>query len=113
MWTPAANSLMIVEKIPAAWLVQIRDAGYGLMYQYPEQFSKIVRTFLETTWFDQNLAFLCVYDEQVRYSKTDQKISLKGLDFWLKIVAYNEIAPDSHRYYFYDFQKHHESFTRL
>jgi len=49
MWTPAANSLMIVEKIPAAWLVQIRDAGYGLMYQYPEQFSKIVRTFLETT----------------------------------------------------------------
>jgi pimeloyl-ACP methyl ester carboxylesterase len=49
MWTPAANSLMIVEKIPAAWLVQIRDAGHGLMYQYPEQFSKIVRTFLETT----------------------------------------------------------------
>jgi pimeloyl-ACP methyl ester carboxylesterase len=49
MWTPAVNSLMIVEKIPAAWLVQIRDAGHGLMYQYPEQFSKIVRTFLETT----------------------------------------------------------------
>jgi len=49
IWTPAANSLMIVEKIPAAWLVQIRDAGHRLMYQYPEQFSKIVRTFLETT----------------------------------------------------------------
>jgi pimeloyl-ACP methyl ester carboxylesterase len=49
IWTPAANSLMIVEKSPAAWLVQIRDAGHGLMYQYPEQFSKIVRTFLETT----------------------------------------------------------------
>jgi pimeloyl-ACP methyl ester carboxylesterase len=49
IWTPAANSLMIVEKIPSAWLVQIRDAGHGLTYQYPEQFSKIVRTFLETT----------------------------------------------------------------
>jgi hypothetical protein len=43
-------------------------------------------------------------DEQVRYSKTDQKISLKGLDFWLKIVAYNEIALDIRRYYFYDFR---------
>ena len=64
------------------------------MYQYPEQFSKIVRTFLETTWFDLNLHFLSVYDEQVRYSKTDQKISLKGLDFWLKIVAYNETTLD-------------------
>ena len=48
VWTPAANSLMIVEKIPGAWLVQIRDAGHGLMYQYPDQFSKIVSTFLQT-----------------------------------------------------------------
>jgi pimeloyl-ACP methyl ester carboxylesterase len=40
IWTPADNSLMITEKIPGAWLVQIRDAGHGLMYQYPEQFSK-------------------------------------------------------------------------
>lgn len=48
IWTPAANSLMIVEKIPAAWLVQIRDAGHGLMYQYPDKFSKVVSTFLQT-----------------------------------------------------------------
>ena len=33
IWTPAANSLMIAEKVPAAWLIQIRDSGHGLMYQ--------------------------------------------------------------------------------
>ena len=41
IWTPAANSLMIAEKIPGAWLSQIRDAGHGLMYQYPDKFSKV------------------------------------------------------------------------
>jgi pimeloyl-ACP methyl ester carboxylesterase len=46
IWTPAANSLMIAEKIPGAWLVQIRDAGHGLMYQYPDKFSKVISTFL-------------------------------------------------------------------
>jgi pimeloyl-ACP methyl ester carboxylesterase len=45
---PAANSLIIVEKIPGSWLVQIKGGGHGLMYQYPEQFSKIVKAFLET-----------------------------------------------------------------
>jgi pimeloyl-ACP methyl ester carboxylesterase len=44
---PDGNSLMIVDKIPAAWLVQIRDAGHGLMNHYPDQFNKIVSTFLE------------------------------------------------------------------
>jgi pimeloyl-ACP methyl ester carboxylesterase len=46
---PAANSLILVQKIPGAWLVQIKGAGHGLMYQYPEQFSEIVKTFLENT----------------------------------------------------------------
>jgi pimeloyl-ACP methyl ester carboxylesterase len=46
---PAANSLIIIQKIPGAWLVQMKGAGHGLMYQYPEQFSKIVETFLENT----------------------------------------------------------------
>jgi pimeloyl-ACP methyl ester carboxylesterase len=45
--TPSANSLLIAEKIPGAWLVQINGAGHGLMYQYPQKFSKIVKTFLE------------------------------------------------------------------
>ncbi len=48
VYTPAANSLMIASKIPGAWLVQIRDAGHGLMYQYPDEFSRIVSTFLQT-----------------------------------------------------------------
>jgi pimeloyl-ACP methyl ester carboxylesterase len=47
IWTPAANSLMIAERIPGAWLVQMRDAGHGLMYQYPDEFSRVVSTFLQ------------------------------------------------------------------
>lgn len=48
VWLPATNSLMIVEKIPGAWLVQIKNAGHGLMNQYPDKFSKVVSTFLES-----------------------------------------------------------------
>jgi hypothetical protein len=47
LYTPAANSLMIAKKVPAAWLVQIRDSGHGLMYQYADKFTKVVSTFLE------------------------------------------------------------------
>jgi pimeloyl-ACP methyl ester carboxylesterase len=47
--TPAANSVQITEHIPGAWLVQMKGGGHGLMYQYPEQFSKIVKIFLENT----------------------------------------------------------------
>ena len=43
--TLAANSLIMTW----AWLVQMKGAGHGLMYQYPEQLSKIVETFLENT----------------------------------------------------------------
>jgi pimeloyl-ACP methyl ester carboxylesterase len=45
IFTPAGNSLMIVGKIPSAWLVQIRDAGHGLMNEYPDQFNRIISTF--------------------------------------------------------------------
>jgi pimeloyl-ACP methyl ester carboxylesterase len=48
IWTPAANSLMIAEKVPVAWLVQITDSGHGLMYQFPDKFTKVVLTFLES-----------------------------------------------------------------
>jgi pimeloyl-ACP methyl ester carboxylesterase len=48
IWIPATNSLMIAEKIPGAWLSQIRDAGHGLMYQYPDKFNKVISTFLQT-----------------------------------------------------------------
>jgi hypothetical protein len=30
--SPPANSVMIAEKIPGAWLVQIRGGGHGLMF---------------------------------------------------------------------------------
>ena len=46
---PHANALVIVGKIPGAWLVQIKDAGHAVMFQYPEEIGKIVNTFLSTT----------------------------------------------------------------
>jgi pimeloyl-ACP methyl ester carboxylesterase len=45
---PPANSIMLAEKIPGAWLVQIRGGGHGIMWQVPNEFSAIVQTFLET-----------------------------------------------------------------
>jgi pimeloyl-ACP methyl ester carboxylesterase len=47
--TPPANSLLITERIPGAWLVQMKEGGHGLMYQYPEKFSSILLIFLSTT----------------------------------------------------------------
>jgi pimeloyl-ACP methyl ester carboxylesterase len=46
---PTNNSLIIAQKIPGAWLVQFRGAGHGLMYQYPEELSTVLQTFLTTT----------------------------------------------------------------
>ena len=48
-YQPYVNSLKIVEKIPGAWLVQIKDAGHAVMDQYPDEMSKIMQTFLSTT----------------------------------------------------------------
>ena len=31
------NSLIIAQKIRGAWLIQIKEAGHGVMYQYPEK----------------------------------------------------------------------------
>ena len=47
--TPAANSLRIAKVILGSWFVPIKGGGHGLMYQYPEQSSNIVKTFLENT----------------------------------------------------------------
>jgi pimeloyl-ACP methyl ester carboxylesterase len=44
---PAANSLIIAGKIPGSWLVQIKDAGHGLMYQYPDKLSKVCKHFFQ------------------------------------------------------------------
>ena len=45
---PSENSLVITERIPGAWLVQFKGAGHGLMYQYPDLFTNIVKIFLDT-----------------------------------------------------------------
>ena len=46
---PAANSLIIAEKIPGAWLVQMKNAGHQITSQYPDEIGKILNTFLMTT----------------------------------------------------------------
>jgi pimeloyl-ACP methyl ester carboxylesterase len=46
---PLQDSLMLAGRIPGSWLVQIRDAGHGLMYQYPSEFNRVLITFLENS----------------------------------------------------------------
>lgn len=46
---PPANSLLLAEKIPGAWLVQIKGGGHGVMWQYPQQFTTVLETFLSIT----------------------------------------------------------------
>jgi len=46
---PAANSLIIAEKIPGAWLVQMKNAAHQITSQYPDEIGKILNTFLSTT----------------------------------------------------------------
>jgi len=48
LYVPHNNSFKIVEKIPGAWLVQIKDAGHAVMDQYPDEIGKILQTFLST-----------------------------------------------------------------
>ena len=43
------NSLIIVGKIPGAWLIRIKDAGHALFVQYSDEINKILHTFLSTT----------------------------------------------------------------
>jgi pimeloyl-ACP methyl ester carboxylesterase len=44
--TPPENSRIIAERVPSSWMIRIRGGGHGLMYQYPEEFTNIVLTFL-------------------------------------------------------------------
>lgn len=45
--TPPQNSFIIGKRIPGAWIVQLKGGGHGLMYQFPEKFSRIILAFLE------------------------------------------------------------------
>lgn len=46
---PHVNSLKIAEKVPGAWLVQIKNASHAVVNQYPAEVGKIMNTFLPTT----------------------------------------------------------------
>ena len=48
-YQPHENSLVLAEKIPGAWLVQIENAAHAVMDQYPDEIGKILQTFLSTT----------------------------------------------------------------
>jgi pimeloyl-ACP methyl ester carboxylesterase len=48
-YQPHENSLILAEKIPGAWLVQIENAAHAVMDQYPDEIGKILHTFLSTT----------------------------------------------------------------
>ena len=48
-YVPHGNALILASKIPGAWLVQIKDAGHGIIFQYPDEIGKILNTFLTTT----------------------------------------------------------------
>jgi pimeloyl-ACP methyl ester carboxylesterase len=43
----APDSMTLAEGIPGSWLIRIRDAGHGLMYQHPDVFNELLMTFLE------------------------------------------------------------------
>ncbi len=42
------NAFVIGGRVPGAWVIQVPGGGHGMMYQYPEQFGRIVTFFLET-----------------------------------------------------------------
>jgi len=46
--TPPKNSFIIAQRIPGSWVVQLKEGGHGVMYQYPKQMSRIIHTFIET-----------------------------------------------------------------
>lgn len=46
--TVPANSIQIAEKIPGSWVIQIKGGGHAMMMQYPDKFTKIVDTFLQS-----------------------------------------------------------------
>jgi pimeloyl-ACP methyl ester carboxylesterase len=46
---PAANSIMMAQRIPDSWLVIIEGTGHGAMWQVPNEFTVDIQNFLETT----------------------------------------------------------------
>jgi pimeloyl-ACP methyl ester carboxylesterase len=46
--TPPRNSIILHEGLPNSELLEIENAGHGLMYQYPERLSEAVLSFLSS-----------------------------------------------------------------
>ncbi len=46
--TPVQNALMIADATPGAWLIQIRGAGHGVLFQEPEYSAQIMELFLRS-----------------------------------------------------------------
>lgn len=44
--TPVKNAVMIADAIPAAWLIQVKGAGHGVLFQNPEYFAQFIELFL-------------------------------------------------------------------
>lgn len=42
-----ANAFVIGGRIPVSWVIQVPGGGHGMMYQFPEQFGRVVTFFLE------------------------------------------------------------------
>jgi hypothetical protein len=38
---PVPNSLLLAERIPGAWLVQIHGGGHGALWRYPDEFGSV------------------------------------------------------------------------
>ncbi|HEY7061555.1 MAG TPA: alpha/beta fold hydrolase [Chloroflexota bacterium] len=42
-----ANALLLVNRVPGAWLAQFPGGGHGMQYQYPRQLAATIHAFLE------------------------------------------------------------------
>jgi hypothetical protein len=60
MYVLHVNSLKIVEKIPGAWLVQIKNAGHAVMDQYPKEMGKIMIHFFLLQPYPTNNIFIII-----------------------------------------------------
>ncbi|WP_317136167.1 alpha/beta fold hydrolase [Methanochimaera problematica] len=47
--TPPENSLFLAGQISGSWLVQMRGAGHGAMYQYPLEMAEVISCFIEAS----------------------------------------------------------------
>lgn len=45
--TPPAQSLAIAQKVKGAWVARFKGAGHWLMYQNPDEFARLMLSFLE------------------------------------------------------------------